>query len=425
MPDDYDYVSQRTLEHKPTNVLESTSHLIKGCLGAGIMGIPEAYMKCGLWTALGVTIMFGCFMTYCIHILVSSAQILYVRLKVPKLSYSDLAEKALELGPFPSLRKHSSKFRYGVDIIICIDLFGSCAVYEIIIGKTIQQLIDNSETEGPLHMLRLYILILAIPVLLLCMIRSLKYLSPFSAAGDIVLVMCVASTVRYADSRAPPLSEMPAWKNFIGFFEFCGVVVYSMEGFGICLPIENNMKEPKKFPIVLCFGMAVVVFFVAMTGFYGYWGYGETVISPVTLNFSRELFPTILKALVAVMIFITFGLNFWAPFNLVWHYLNKRYPENKHYIWERVYRAIFVILITVAAIAFPNMGPVMGLMGSFCISLMGFVYPAMIETLVKWESPGMGPGKWRLWKNLFIIITGLVLMTSGTYSSGKALIEGM
>lgn len=76
-------------------------------------------------------------------------------------------------------------------------------------------------------------------------------------------------------------------------------------------------------------------------------------------------FPTILKALIAVMIYVTFGLNFWAPFNLVWYYLKKRHPEEKHYIWERVYRTITVIAITAIAVAFPRLGPLMGLVSKF------------------------------------------------------------
>lgn len=82
-------------------------------------------------------------------------------------------------------------FRYAVDIIICIDLFGACCVYQIIIAKTIKQLIENEGSAGvnseDLPHLRLYILALLVPVLLLCMIRSLKYLAPFTLIADIFI----------------------------------------------------------------------------------------------------------------------------------------------------------------------------------------------------------------------------------------------
>lgn len=68
-----------------------------------------------------------------------------------------------------------------------------------------------------------------------------------------------------------------------------------------------------------------------------------------------------------IMIFITFALNFWAPFNLVWFYISKRHDSAKHWIWERVYRAAFVVLITIIAIAFPNIGNLMGLVSVLLI----------------------------------------------------------
>lgn len=65
--------------------------------------------------------------------------------------------------------------------------------------------------------------------------------------------------------------------------------------------------------------------------------------------------------MMAVMIFVTFALNFWAPFNLVWHYMSQKHNPAKHWIWERVYRALFICAITCIAIAFPNIGNLMGL----------------------------------------------------------------
>ncbi|XP_050358073.1 proton-coupled amino acid transporter-like protein CG1139 isoform X1 [Nymphalis io] len=424
--DPYDFVAHRQIA-KPTNTLESTGHLIKGCLGGGILGIHEAYMKCGIWTSLFITIIFGVYIAYCVNLLVKSAQTLYKRLHLPEMSYPDLAEASLEVGPFPSLRKYSKWFRYSVDLAICIDLFGACCVYQIIIAKTIKEVVESTTdvTAGDQNTLRLYILTLLIPVLLLCMITTLKYLAPFSLLADVFIVACVVATVVYGYQNAPPLSSVPAWKDAIGFFEFCGIVIFSMEGVGVSLPIENNMKDPTKFPLILCSGMTIVVSFLILVGFFGYWGFGENTISPVTLNFPNTVFPTILKCLMGVMIFITFALNFWAPFNLVWFYMSKRHDPSKHWFWERIYRATFVVVITAIAIAFPNIGNLMGLLGAFCLSNMGFIFPALIDLLVIWENPGLGKWKWRLWINIFVILMGILLFIAGTYSNVKGLIVNL
>ncbi|VVC96796.1 unnamed protein product [Leptidea sinapis] len=300
------------------NLIEATGHLVKGCLGGGILGIHEAFMKCGLWTSVFVTIVFGFYISYCLHILVNSAQTLYQRLHIPEMSFPDVAEASLEHGPFPKLRKYSKWF-----------------------------------------------------------------------------------------------STVPAWKDAVGFFEFSGIVIFSMEGVGVTLPIENNMKDPKKFPIVIALGMTIVLSFLITVGFFGYWGFGEQSISPVTLNFPNDVFPMVLKCLMGFMIFITFALNFWAPFNLVWFYVSKKHDPKKHWIWERVYRATFVTVITAIAIAFPNIGNLMGLLGAFALSNMGFIFPAVIDLLVIWTDPGLGKWKWRLWKNCLIFVTGILLFFAG------------
>ncbi|XP_050680223.1 proton-coupled amino acid transporter-like protein pathetic [Leptidea sinapis] len=420
----YDFVANRS-NKKRNNLIEATGHLVKGCLGGGILGIHEAFMKCGLWTSVFVTIVFGFYISYCLHILVNSAQTLYQRLHIPEMSFPDVAEASLEHGPFPKLRKYSKWFRYAVDVIICIDLFGACCVYQIIIAKTIKEVVENSTDIQDLGQLRLYILALLVPFLLLCMITTLKYLAPFSLIADVFIVVCVVATVVYGLRSAPPISTVPAWKDAVGFFEFSGIVIFSMEGVGVTLPIENNMKDPKKFPIVIALGMTIVLSFLITVGFFGYWGFGEQSISPVTLNFPNDVFPMVLKCLMGFMIFITFALNFWAPFNLVWFYVSKKHDPKKHWIWERVYRATFVTVITAIAIAFPNIGNLMGLLGAFALSNMGFIFPAVIDLLVIWTDPGLGKWKWRLWKNCLIFVTGILLFFAGTYSNLKGLIANL
>ncbi|KAF9798985.1 hypothetical protein SFRURICE_011624 [Spodoptera frugiperda] len=404
--DTYDFTAQRCVE-KPTNALESMGHLIKGCLGGGILGIHEAYMKCGLWTSLVVTIIFGFYIGYCVHVSLAVARALDRSIPSNMVELGGACVRGMfvngccQLG----LLLVSSAQTYTVDLVICLDLFGACCVYQIIIAKTIQQVVNTDAELEDLSYLRLYVLSLLVPILLLCMIRTLKYLAPFTLIADVFIVTCVVATIVYSQQAAPKISEVPAWKDVIGFFEFCGIVTFSMEGVGVSLPIENNMKNPKQFPLVLCAGMTVVVSFLILVGFFGYWGFGEKSISPVTLNFPSEVFPTILKVLMAIMIFVTFALNFWAPFNLVWHYVSKKHNPKRYWIWERIYRATFIVIITALAIAFPNIGNLMGLLGAFCLSNIGFIFPAIIELLVVWETPGLGKYKWRLWKNLELILT--------------------
>ncbi|XP_045457265.1 proton-coupled amino acid transporter-like protein pathetic [Melitaea cinxia] len=421
----YDFISARP-PGKKTNVIESIGHLVKSCLGGGVMAIHESYKQCGLWTSLVLTVVLGFFISYCMYILARSAQKIYGRVQVPAMSYPDLAQAALETGPFDKLKKYSKCFRYAVDFTICADLFGSCCVYQIMISRTIKQLVEGTDDISPdgNPPLRAYVAMLLIPCVLICMITTLKYLAPFSILADVIILMVAGATIYYAVKMAEMTPfEFPIFKTVAGLFEFMGVCVFSMEGVGVTLAIENSMEEPRKIPIVLAGGMTIVVCIVLTVGFFGYWGFGEKARSPVTINFPLEPFPIALKLLIALMIYVTFALNFWVPFDLVWYYIKQKYDPAKYWLWERVYRALFVFVITIIAVIFPAVTKFIGLLGSFCLSNMGFIYPAFIELCLDWTDPGLGIMMWRLWKFVFILIFGTILCIVGTYSNAKELID--
>lgn len=71
-------------------------------------------------------------------------------------------------------------------------------------------------------------------------------------------VICVGATVFYSVEKIKDqdigLDSIPSFQTWSGFFQFCGVVVFSMEGVGVALPIENNMKHPNLFPVALISG---------------------------------------------------------------------------------------------------------------------------------------------------------------------------
>ncbi|XP_068624331.1 proton-coupled amino acid transporter-like protein CG1139 [Battus philenor] len=411
---------------KKTNVIESVGHLVKSCLGGGVVAIHESYKHCGLWTSMVLTIILGCLVSYCMYMVADSAQKIYGRVQVPQMSYPDLAEATLDIGPFIKLRKYSRCFRYAVDFTIGFDLFGSCCVYQVVICRTIKQLVEGTEevsNEGN-PPLRAYILMILIPCVLICMITTLKYLAPFSIVADIFIAILAVSTIYYGTKNAQQsMFDFPAYKNFGGLLEFIGVCVFSMEGVGVTLAIENNMEEPKKIGIVLAGGMSIVMSVVFIMGTFGYWGFGEVSKSPVTLNFPWTPFSITLKVFMAIIIYVTFALNFWVPFDLVWYYIKRRYDPSKYWFWERVYRGSFVIAITLIAFIFPNVSSFIGLLGSFCLSNMGFIYPAFIELCLDWEYPGLGFMKWRLWKCVFVIAFGIFLCCFGTYSNAKELVR--
>ncbi|KAG7295280.1 hypothetical protein JYU34_022284 [Plutella xylostella] len=421
----YDFAAARP-PAKNTNFIESAAHMAKGCLGAGLVAIHQNYARAGLWTALILNVVLGILLTYCIHILVQSAQKLYGRVQEPKLSYPDVAEAAAATSPFLKVRKFDKVARHAVDSVIMIDLFGSCVAYLVVIARSLKQLIENTDAKDQSY-IRLYILALLIVCIPITWILEFKYLAPFSIVANLFLCVVVIATVVYGSMAAStsPLNTtaFPPIKSWQGVFTYMGGCVFAMEGVGVSMPIENYMANPKRFPQVLVAAMTVVISMVMAVGFFGYWGYGDDSMAPVTMNFSRNWFSIILKVLMALVIYVTFALNFWVPFDLAWYYIKRKIKPEKYWFWHRFWRTVFVIGIVLITVAFPSVDLLIDVIGAFCLSNMGFIFPSLIELSVDWFDPGPGRFYWRLWKCVAICVFGAVLCIIGTTTSVISLIH--
>lgn len=184
------------------------------------------------------------------------------------------------------------------------------------------------------------------------------------------------------------------------------------------MPLENNMKTPTHFigcPGVLNTGMSFVVALYAAVGFFGYLQYGDATKDSVTLNLPEEPLAQSVNVMIAVAIFLTYALQFYVPMEIIWKALKHRFTS-KPLLAENTIRISLVIATVAVAVAVPNIGPFISLVGAVCLSTLGLMFPSFIELVVRWES-GLGRFNWVLWKNLFIIAFGILGFITGTITS--------
>uniref|UniRef100_A0A2A4K5U8 Amino acid transporter transmembrane domain-containing protein n=1 Tax=Heliothis virescens TaxID=7102 RepID=A0A2A4K5U8_HELVI len=420
----YDYIEERNDMYN-TNLVESTAHLIKGSLGAGVLSMHEAYMYGGLWTSLAVTIAIGITISYTMLMLVRSAQKVYRRLRISKLSYPDLAEAACATSPWHFIRRISKPFRYFVDACIVMEMCGTCCIYQIMIGYSISKMFEGMGyvSAGWLMSIRFYILISAPILLPLCQIRSLKFLAPFSMLADLFVAVCVLATLYYSViTLNSNILDRHAWKNIHGFFRIAGICMYSTSGICVALPVENNMKRPRHFPQAVRFASIVVLSLTVTTGLFGYWAWGENCRSPITVHMPLNVFTTVLQFLMIMMLSISFAVQFWVPFRILWHYIAVRY-KRKHALLERVHRLVMALIVMAFTMLFPNVISVMIFLGQFLMGLVALVFPAFIEFLVDWEEAYTHRFRVRFCqhvKNLTLATIGLTLSASTLYSKQQS-----
>lgn len=70
----------------------------------------------------------------------------------------------------------------------------------------------------------------------------------------------------------------------------------------------------------------------------------------------------------------------------------------------------------------PHLSLFISLVGAVSSTALALLFPAAMDLATHWES-GLGPFKWLLWKDGFIICIGIVGFITGTYASMEAIFK--
>jgi len=414
--DDYDPHLHRQIDNPTTNN-ETLIHMLKGSLGTGILAMPEAFKNAGLANGTVCTVLIGILCTYCLHILFKAQYIMCKRLKVPILTYPESMKVALESGP-QCLRKFAPMSPLLVDFFLIVYQLGICCVYVVFVAVNIKAVVDM---YLPGYDVKLYILALLIPFILINCIRNLKLLAPFSTLANGLTFASFGIVLYYIFQELPDITTVPNFGTAYTFPLFFGTTLFALEAVGVVIALENNMKTPKSFGGafgVLNIAMVIIVALYVGMGFLGYWRYGELSQPSITLNFPPE--DTLAKTvniLYSIAIFISYGLQGYVPVKIMWDTYILKHVENSKYTlgWEYLLRVTAVIITFILAVTIPLLGLFISLFGAFCLSALGIAFPALMEICVLYPDK-LGPGKYILVKDIFLIVFGIVGLLAGSYS---------
>lgn len=412
-----DPVFNRKLEH-PTSNFDTMVHLLKGNIGTGILAMPDAFRNAGWVVGLFGTMFMGIICTHCMHMLVGCSHELCRRTKKQSLNFSEVVESSFSTGP-ESLQKYAKLAKTLINIFLCITQLGFCCVYFVFVAANIHEVVKHYFFDMSVHW---YLLLLLLPMVLLNWVKSLKYLTPASLFASIVTCSGLVITFFYMLHGLPSITTVKAFSSWSQLPLYFGTAIYAFEGIGVILPLENNMKNPQDFggiTGVLNTGMVIVAALYTGVGFFGYLKYGDQAVQgSVTLLLpADELLAQSVRLMMAIAIFLSYSLQFYVPFNIVWPSIKKYFETDKtKNMAEYITRTVLVFITFIFAIAIPNLGAVISLVGAFSSSALALIFPPLIEIVTFWPD-GLGRNKWVLWKDLFIIIFGFIGFLVGSYVS--------
>lgn len=199
-----------------------------------------------------------------------------------------------------------------------------------------------------------------------------------------------------------------------------------MEGIGAVMPVENSMEKPQEFlgkPSVLLIAMVAVTVLYSLMGFLGFVRFGDLIKPSITLNLPTDEWSAITgQILIGLAILFTFGLQFYIPMEILMKKIENRIAKSRN-VSEIVIRTGIMIVMGGLAIAVPDLEPFISLVGAVFFGTLGLFVPAFVEIIFLQTNGDFGPLKWKLWKNLFLMIFALIAMFAGAFVSIKHIVE--
>jgi len=127
--------------------------------------------------------------------------------------------------------------------------------------------------------------------------------------------------------------------------------------------------------------------------------------------------------MLALAIFFSYALQGYVAIEIIWrNYMLPRLMDNATRSLEYLVRMAMVIASVLCAIAYPDFGLLLSLVGSFCLAQVGLIYPGIVNLCVYYDE-GYGPFKFLLWRSLLFIVVGLGGGIAGTVVSLTAIQE--
>ncbi|XP_070270667.1 proton-coupled amino acid transporter 2-like isoform X1 [Myotis yumanensis] len=407
-------------------------HMVKCNMGTGILGLPLAVKNAGLLIGPLSLLAMGLITWHCMHILVRCAQRFCHRLNKPFMDYGDTVMHGLEASPNTWLRDHAHWGRHMVSFFLIFTQMGFCCVYIVFLADNLKQVVEavNSTSSNchynetviltPTIDSRLYMLAFLPILMLLVLFRNLRVLSIFSMLANISMLVSLIIIAQYIAKDIPDPSQLPlvtSWKTYSLFF---GTAIFSFESIGFVLPLENKMKDSRRFPAILSLGMAIITALYIGFGVLGYLQFQNNIKASITLNLPNCWLYQSVKLLYIAGILFSYALQFYVPAEIIIPSAISRVSKRWALLLDLSIRFTMVCLTCILAILIPRLDLVLSLVGSVSSSALALIFPPLLE-ITTYYSEGLSP--LTIAKDALISILGFVGFVVGTYQALDELIQ--
>lgn len=336
--------------------------LLKSFVGTGVLFLPRAYLNGGMVFSNAVLLFVAALSYYCFVLLVTS------RLKVEG-SFGDMG--GILYGKW---------LRFLILSSIVISQIGFVAAYIVFVSENMQAFIlavSDCQTHIGVKWLILMQMIIFLPFSLF---RDINKLSFTALIADVFIVLGLGYLFYYDVLTLDKfgLSDIILFNNK-DWTLFIGTAIFTFEGIGLIIPIQESMAEPKKFPKVMFIVMIIITTIFIVMGAISYAAYGSKTETVVLLNLPQDSkLVNAVQFLYSMAIMLSIPLQIFPAIKILENGLFARSGKYNPYIkWQKnVFRFFFVIVCAIIAWGgADDLDKFVAIVGNFaCIPLV-YIYP--------------------------------------------------
>lgn len=387
-------------------LLSSSFNMASATLGAGIISLPSGFNLSGIAMATTYLVLITAATVF------SMALLAKIMLQTGFKNYSMAARKLLGVG--------ADYFLASLVILLC---FGGSVAY-IIATSTLLTPVLMSSSNPSMHtgsvnklFTSLVWLCLMLPLVMLKRINSLRY---FSSIGVIFIFYFVGCMVYHSATNgmrdSSIRSEMVVMRTGNAALEGLGSFLFAFMCQLNAFEIFHEQTHRTVFHFTLYATISMtgcgVLYFLA--GYFGYADFGSRVNDSVLVLYDPVHEPYIAVGYIGIIfkICVAFALHMIPMRDAIYHCLTWN-AETVPYWKHALVMAVPTTAALLCGLFVPTLNTVLGLLGSFCGGMIGFVLPALL--FMYCGNFTVGKVGWPMYISTYLLlIGGVVAVVFGT-----------
>ncbi|KAH0542216.1 hypothetical protein FGG08_003338 [Glutinoglossum americanum] len=345
--------------------------LLKSFVGTGVLFLPKAFKNGGMLFSNLVLLGVAILSYYCFVLLVKT------RLKVDG-SFGDIG--GILYGP---------RMREIILFSIVLSQIGFSAAYIVFTSENLQAFILAVSDCRKWIDIKFLILMQLIVFLPLSLIRDISKLGATALIADGLILLGLVYLYYYDIFT---IVHQGGFSDIVNFNEkdwtlFIGTAIFTFEGIGLIIPIQESMKRQEKFPPVLGGVMVIITTVFISMGALGYAAYGSSTKTVVILNLPQgDKFVNGVQFFYSLAILLSTPLQLFPAIRITENALFTRSGKYNPYIkWQKNTYRFFLVMMTagVAWFGANDLDKFVALVGSFACVPLVYVYPVCSPFIYK------------------------------------------